>query len=79
MSQQSQGLNSSTESYSSLSPVDSQPLKDFAGLSDCDQVTVKAIMSFSYYSAIGNMDEAFKSIKIVKRYMYMYLCHVQYM
>ena len=82
MPQSSQGgLDSSTSSESFECPIEQQPLKDFVGLEECDQPTIKAITSFSYYSTIGNMDEAFKSIKTVKRldtilflsYMYMYM------
>ena len=63
-------LDSSTnESIHSFLPslVERSPLKDFIGLEDCDPNTVKAILSFSYYSATGNMDEAFKSIRTIKR------------
>ncbi|XP_066914160.1 intraflagellar transport protein 140 homolog isoform X1 [Clytia hemisphaerica] len=43
------------------------PMRDFAGLEDCDETVKKAMTNFSYLSAIGNMDEAFKAIKTIKR------------
>ena len=82
MPQSSQGgLDSSTSSESFECPIELQPLKDFIGLEECDQPTIKAITSFSYYSTIGNMDEAFKSIKTVKRLDSILIfchCYVQY-
>lgn len=51
-----------------LLPVERQPLRDFHGLEDCDTATVKAVLSFSYHSTMGNMDEAFKDVKNIKRY-----------
>lgn len=44
------------------------PLRDFVGLEDADENVKKAMTNFSYLSAIGNMDEAFKAIKTIKRY-----------
>ncbi|XP_064415198.1 intraflagellar transport protein 140 homolog [Latimeria chalumnae] len=41
-------------------------LRDFAGLEDCDKVTREAMLNFSFYLTIGDMDEAFKSIKLIK-------------
>ena len=49
------------------SPVERRPLRDFLGLEECDTATIKAMLSFSYQSTIGNMDEAFKAIKSIKR------------
>uniref|UniRef100_A0A1X7VEQ4 Uncharacterized protein n=1 Tax=Amphimedon queenslandica TaxID=400682 RepID=A0A1X7VEQ4_AMPQE len=53
------------DSVSSL-PVERLPLRDFKGLEDCDPPTVKAVLSFSYHSTMGNMDEAFKDVKNIK-------------
>ena len=45
-----------------------QPLRDFVGLENADDAVKKAMTNFSYLSAIGNMDEAFKAIKSIKRF-----------
>lgn len=42
-------------------------MRDFIGLENADLEARKAMMNFSYLSAIGNMDEAFKAIKLIKR------------
>ena len=42
-------------------------LRDFVGLEQGDVSTLHAMMEFSYYSTIGNMDEAFKAIKLIKK------------
>lgn len=42
-------------------------IKDFIGLENANDEAKKAMMNFSYLSAIGNMDEAFKAIKLIKR------------
>ncbi len=42
-------------------------LQDFAGLEDSDVATLQAMMDFSYHSSVGNMDEAFRAIKLIKR------------
>ncbi|XP_065332097.1 intraflagellar transport protein 140 homolog [Cloeon dipterum] len=41
-------------------------MQDFEGLGDCDKTTKNAILNFSYYLTIGNMDEAFKAIRAIK-------------
>ncbi|OWF41021.1 intraflagellar transport protein 140 homolog [Mizuhopecten yessoensis] len=41
-------------------------MRDFVGLENSDKNTREAMMNFSYYLTIGNMDEAFKSIKLIK-------------
>ncbi|XP_072337471.1 LOW QUALITY PROTEIN: intraflagellar transport protein 140 homolog [Scyliorhinus torazame] len=47
--------------------VAKRPLRDFVGLEDCDKTTRDAMLNFSFYLTIGDMDEAFKSIKLIKR------------
>ena len=42
-------------------------MRDFVGLEDCSAEAKQAMIDFSYLSAIGNMDEAFKAIKLIKR------------
>ncbi|RLV94083.1 hypothetical protein DV515_00013283, partial [Chloebia gouldiae] len=44
-----------------------RPMRDFIGLGDCDKTTQDAMLNFSYYLTTGDMDEAFKSIKLIKR------------
>lgn len=41
-------------------------MRDFVGLEDSDKNTKDAMLNFSYYLTIGNMDEAFKAIKLIK-------------
>ncbi|XP_032929965.1 intraflagellar transport protein 140 homolog isoform X3 [Catharus ustulatus] len=43
-----------------------RPMRDFIGLGDCDKITQDAMLNFSYYLTAGDMDEAFKSIKLIK-------------
>ena len=42
-------------------------MRDFAGLEDADDNVKSAMMNFCFLSSVGNMDEAFKSIKSIKR------------
>ncbi|KAK2097287.1 hypothetical protein P7K49_022738 [Saguinus oedipus] len=44
-----------------------RPLRDFMGLEDCDKATRDAMLHFSFFVTIGDMDEAFKSIKLIRR------------
>ncbi|XP_028669859.1 intraflagellar transport protein 140 homolog [Erpetoichthys calabaricus] len=46
--------------------VSRRPMRDFVGLEDCDKSTREAMLNFSFYLTIGDMDEAFKSIKLIK-------------
>ncbi|XP_043945229.1 intraflagellar transport protein 140 homolog [Protopterus annectens] len=46
--------------------VAKRALRDFVGLEDCDKATREAMMNFSFYLTIGDMDEAFKSIKLIR-------------
>ncbi|XP_073884605.1 intraflagellar transport protein 140 homolog isoform X3 [Macaca fascicularis] len=48
--------------------VSRRPLRDFVGLEDCDKATRDAMLHFSFFITIGDMDEAFKSIKLIKSY-----------
>ncbi|XP_072275167.1 intraflagellar transport protein 140 homolog [Pyxicephalus adspersus] len=47
--------------------VAKKPLRDFIGLEDCEKTTRDALLNFSFYLTVGDMDEAFKSIKLIKR------------
>ncbi|XP_040583059.1 intraflagellar transport protein 140 homolog [Lepeophtheirus salmonis] len=57
--------NYSAEQDSAMT-VERFVMKDFLGLEDSDKPTRDAVVRFSFYLSIGNMDEAFKSIKSVK-------------
>ncbi|XP_034526547.1 intraflagellar transport protein 140 homolog isoform X3 [Ailuropoda melanoleuca] len=46
--------------------VGRRPLRDFVGLEDCDKPTRDAMLHFSFFVTVGDMDEAFKSIKLIK-------------
>ncbi|XP_073219058.1 intraflagellar transport protein 140 homolog isoform X5 [Lepidochelys kempii] len=46
--------------------VAKKPMRDFIGLEECDKTTREAMLNFSFYLTIGDMDEAFKSIKLIK-------------
>ena len=48
-------------------------MRDFVGLENADLTAKDAMVKFSYLSAIGNMDEAFKAIKAIKRYLSWFL------
>ena len=40
--------------------------RDFVGLESADPPTRSAIVNFSYHLTVGNMDEAFHAIRVVK-------------
>ncbi|CAM42833.2 conserved hypothetical protein [Leishmania braziliensis MHOM/BR/75/M2904] len=47
--------------------IEQKRLRDFEGLkSDKDVAVREALMKFSYYSTIGNMDEAYRCVKNIK-------------
>ncbi|XP_023966318.2 intraflagellar transport protein 140 homolog isoform X3 [Chrysemys picta bellii] len=46
--------------------VAKRPMRDFIGLEECDKTTREAMLNFSFCLTIGDMDEAFKSIKLIK-------------
>ena len=41
-------------------------MSDFVGLEESDKATRDAVIKFSFFLSIGNMEEAFKSIKTIK-------------
>ena len=47
--------------------VAKRTMRDFIGLEQANKSSMDAMMNFSFYRTIGNMDEAFKSIKLIKR------------
>ncbi|KAM6951358.1 intraflagellar transport protein 140 homolog [Aplochiton taeniatus] len=46
--------------------VSRRALRDFVGLESCEKATRDAMLNFSFYLTTGDMDEAFKSIKLIK-------------
>uniref|UniRef100_A0A8D3ARL3 Intraflagellar transport 140 homolog (Chlamydomonas) n=1 Tax=Scophthalmus maximus TaxID=52904 RepID=A0A8D3ARL3_SCOMX len=46
--------------------VSRRTLREFVGLETCEKATRDAMLNFSFYLTIGDMDEAFKSIKLIK-------------
>ncbi|KAH9375819.1 hypothetical protein HPB48_021212 [Haemaphysalis longicornis] len=42
------------------------PMRDFVGFENCDDSVREAIMTFSYFMTLRDMDEAFKAIKALK-------------
>jgi intraflagellar transport protein 140 len=42
-------------------------MRDFIGMTKSDSGTTEALLNFSYYLTIGDMDEAFKAIKLIKK------------
>lgn len=42
-------------------------MRDFVGMVDADKNTAEALLNFSYFLTIGDLDEAFKSIKLIKK------------
>ena len=60
----------------SASVVARQTMRDFVGLEQGDARALQAMLSFSFNSTVGNMDEAFKAIKLIKRYIFMCGCVV---
>ncbi len=47
--------------------VSRRVMRDFIGLEHADKNARDAMMNFSFFLTIGNMDEAFKAIKLIKR------------
>ncbi|KEG12663.1 intraflagellar transport 140 [Trypanosoma grayi] len=47
--------------------IEQKRLRDFEGLkTEKDAAVLEALMKFSYYSTIGNMDEAYRCVKTIK-------------
>lgn len=60
--------NVAANSSDPASVVARQTVRDFVGLEQGDARALQAMLSFSFNSTVGNMDEAFKAIKLIKRY-----------
>ena len=41
-------------------------MRDFRGLEEAQPKVLEAMMDFSFHLTLGNMDEAFKAIKLIK-------------
>lgn len=48
------------------SEIKKVPLQDFVGLDECDNTTRVALLDFSRQMALGDLDSAFNSIKLIK-------------
>mmetsp|Transcript_6902 Transcript_6902/g.5134 ORF Transcript_6902/g.5134 Transcript_6902/m.5134 type:complete len:308 (+) Transcript_6902:776-1699(+) len=64
--QQQQLEENKTQSNSSNMIILRRPMKDFLGLENVDEATKKAIMNFSFFLTVGNMDEAYNSVRNIK-------------
>ena len=47
-------------------PLARVTLRDFSGMEGVDEATSAALLDFSYNLALGNMDEAFKSVRLIR-------------
>jgi intraflagellar transport protein 140 len=47
------------------SRVTAASMRDFVGMEACDEATRRALLDFSYHMATGNMDEAYRAVKLV--------------
>ncbi|XP_034049465.1 intraflagellar transport protein 140 homolog [Thalassophryne amazonica] len=57
---------SGTAAQSTTHMVSRRPFRDFVGLENCEKAIRDAMLNFSFYLAISDMDEAFKSLKLIK-------------
>jgi intraflagellar transport protein 140 len=48
------------------SRLKSRVMRDFVGLETVDDATRAALLDFSYFLTVGNMDEAYKAVKLIK-------------
>jgi len=46
--------------------TDARVMSDFSGLVDTDAATKTAMIDFSYYLTLGNIDDAFKAVRAIK-------------
>ena len=77
---QSSGMSSEYDrqpvmSRDSLSMVVRRTHPNFIGLEDTDKSSKAAMMDFSFFLTLGDMDEAFKAIKIIKRFDFFVFDH----
>ena len=50
-------------------------MRNFVGLENANTEVRKAMLDFAYHLTIGNLDEAFKAIKLIKRYLLLDLAY----
>jgi intraflagellar transport protein 140 len=46
--------------------LSNKTMRDFVGLDNNDQITTAAMLEFSYFLTIGNVDEAFRAVQSIK-------------
>jgi intraflagellar transport protein 140 len=51
---------------SSQSALEYRVMRDFVGLDSSDSVTIAAMLEFSYFLTVGNVDEAFRAVQSIK-------------
>lgn len=47
--------------------------KEFVGLGEKDKQAIEAMLNFSFYLSAGQMDNAFKSIRFIKKFVFGFL------
>jgi intraflagellar transport protein 140 len=58
--------DSSAVSLSQAPVLLAKVMRDFVGMENVDSATRDAMLNFSYYLSIGNMDEAYKAVKLIQ-------------
>jgi len=61
------GSTTSSDAAVMQSMVIQRVHRDFVGLEQAEKSAKAAMMDFSFYLTLGDMDEAFKAIKVIKR------------
>merc|ERR1719230_806044 len=60
------GTDSGEKKAAVVSRLKHRVMRDFVGLETVDGETKNALLAFSYYLTVGNMDEAYKAVKLIK-------------
>lgn len=55
--------------------IDRCVMQNFVGLEDADEKTREAMLNFSYYLALGEMDSAFRAMKLIKSPVVWQVCY----
>eukprot|EP00800_Vazella_pourtalesii_P000900 TRINITY_DN1075_c0_g1_i7.p2 TRINITY_DN1075_c0_g1~~TRINITY_DN1075_c0_g1_i7.p2 ORF type:complete len:746 (-),score=211.90 TRINITY_DN1075_c0_g1_i7:3055-5292(-) len=66
LTQKNGGVRENAETVTSRNDITRRPLRDFVGMEENDRESIKAMSDYSFYSTVGDMDEAFRSIKLIK-------------
>ena len=61
------GEGAAANGHSEACRLRSKVMLDFVGMEDVDAATQKGLLDFSYYLTIGNMDEAHRAVKLIKK------------